>query len=286
MGFKRPHEDAGDPSSGAAAPDAKKRKKGFNVGPQNLPDGAWRRKNTKIKEELIHKHKVKKAYKKVKAELLLHEKDGVDDSPPKIHPDRQQLQVDNDADPARQVKRPQQQQKKKPRPTGANAEIPIADGEQADGEDWRAKRLQQRKDRVGEAGAGSPAADADAQDQAADEEGGGPAGADGRASDRRGGDKERRRPRRPDYYEKALKEGSDKKAEAEARAAEQKRREEERERKFFERERTRRAMLKARGIKANGGGGRGRFGGQGEQGERKLGRESLVLLDKIKKMVG
>lgn len=264
MGSKRPHEDAADPST--AAPDAKKRKKGFNVGPQNLPDGAWRRKNTKIKEELIHKHKVKKAYKKVKAELQ-------QESESKIHPDRQ-LQVDNDADvnPVRPV-RQQQQQKKKPRPTGANAEIPVGDGEQADGEDWRAKRLQQ-KDRVREASAELPVGDS--QEQADTEEAAAEAG---------GHDRRNRKPRRPDYYEKALKEGSDKKAEAEARAAEQKQREEERERKFLEREKTRKAMLKARGIKPNRGG-RGQFGRNAQEGERKLGRESLVLLDKIKRMVG
>lgn len=67
MVTKRPHESIDDAS--CTAPDAKRPRKGFRVGPENLPDGAWRRKNTKIKQDLIHKAKVKKAYRKVKAEI-------------------------------------------------------------------------------------------------------------------------------------------------------------------------------------------------------------------------
>ena len=52
-------EVEGEGGAAAAPPEAKKRK-GFRVGPENLPDGAWRRKNTKIKHELIHKAKLKK----------------------------------------------------------------------------------------------------------------------------------------------------------------------------------------------------------------------------------
>ncbi|KAJ8122700.1 hypothetical protein O1611_g9779 [Lasiodiplodia mahajangana] len=62
---KRPA--AGDDSSG---PVAKKHRKGFRVGPENLPDGPWRRKVDKIKKDLIHKAKVKKAYKKIKTTEL------------------------------------------------------------------------------------------------------------------------------------------------------------------------------------------------------------------------
>ncbi|KAI2617008.1 hypothetical protein GGS26DRAFT_577454 [Hypomontagnella submonticulosa] len=62
MAPKRPLE-----SDGAAGPAAKKHRKGFRVGPENLPDGPWRRKVDKIKRDLIHKAKVKKAYKKIKA---------------------------------------------------------------------------------------------------------------------------------------------------------------------------------------------------------------------------
>lgn len=46
----------------------KKQKKAFSVGPANLPDGTYRRKTQKIKNDLIAKAKVKKAYAKLKAQ--------------------------------------------------------------------------------------------------------------------------------------------------------------------------------------------------------------------------
>ncbi|KAI1623798.1 hypothetical protein EDD37DRAFT_440580 [Exophiala viscosa] len=64
MSVKRTRDD---PSNGAAEPDKKKRK-GFSVGPANLPDGTYKRKTQKIKKDLIQKAKVKKAYAKVKAQ--------------------------------------------------------------------------------------------------------------------------------------------------------------------------------------------------------------------------
>ncbi|KAA8573911.1 hypothetical protein EYC84_005456 [Monilinia fructicola] len=39
----------------------------FKVGPDNLPDGTWRRKVIAIKKDLIHKAKVKKSYAKLRA---------------------------------------------------------------------------------------------------------------------------------------------------------------------------------------------------------------------------
>lgn len=44
-----------------------KKRKGFSVGPANLPDGTYRRKTQKIKDDLIQKAKVKKAYAKLKS---------------------------------------------------------------------------------------------------------------------------------------------------------------------------------------------------------------------------
>lgn len=275
MAPKRPHE-ALDPTSSSQhhASDAKKRK-GFRVGPENLPDGAWRRRNTKIKEELIHKAKVKKAYRKVKAELQ-HEREEGEAAAQQIHPDRL-LRIDdennktaaaagtgdNDQDDNAAPPRRERQQNKKRQPrhpaTGPNGEAPATE---------RRERRQE--------------AEADAGEEAT-------LAAVGEARDEEGGEEARahcsRKPRRPDYYEKALREGNQKKAEAEERAAEQKRREEERERKFAEREKIRRAMLKARGMKPGGAaGGRGQFGRQ-QQGPRKLGRESHVLLERVKRMV-
>jgi hypothetical protein len=45
-----------------------KKRKSFSAGPANLPDGTYKRKTDKIKNDLIQKAKVKKAYAKVKAE--------------------------------------------------------------------------------------------------------------------------------------------------------------------------------------------------------------------------
>lgn len=59
---------------------------------------------------------------------------------------------------------------------------------------------------------------------------------------------------------------------SEARRAEFERRDGERRAKVEERERHRRAMAKARTG--------------GRNGQRKLGRESVVLLDKVRRMVG
>ncbi|KAF1836425.1 hypothetical protein BDW02DRAFT_493675 [Decorospora gaudefroyi] len=52
---------------GGATSSAKKQKKGFAIGPANLPDGMHRRKIKKIKQGLIEKAKLKKQYAKLKA---------------------------------------------------------------------------------------------------------------------------------------------------------------------------------------------------------------------------
>lgn len=81
-----------------------------------------------------------------------------------------------------------------------------------------------------------------------------------------------RRPRRPKYFEKEQAFAEQKKAEAEARRAEIERRNSERKQKIEERERLRKAMARARSG--------------GKNGQRKLGRESQVLLDRVKRIVG
>lgn len=90
---RRDGEDAPETNKSSAPP--AKKKKGFSVGPANLPDGTYRRKGwlsppvvvkgfyelltaffffaysaQKIKKDLIHKAKVKKAYAKIKAQEL------------------------------------------------------------------------------------------------------------------------------------------------------------------------------------------------------------------------
>ncbi|POS77195.1 hypothetical protein DHEL01_v204417 [Diaporthe helianthi] len=282
MGSKRPHDEVegegGPTTTTAAAPEAKKRK-GFRVGPANLPDGPWRRKNTKIKHELIHKAKLKKDYAKVKAELAREkEKEAQQGSSssrpawdaatattgePLFHPDRQ-LQMDDhhDDDDDRQHVNPERQafldgivETAAPPPRSRQARAPD--------EPTPAENRQDGGAQQGEQGEGGPTTTTPSQSEEAP---------------LHRGPRQRRenRKRRPDYYDKALEEGSLKKAEAEARAAEAERREKERARSIDERERTRRAILKAKGFSASG----------KPRGKPKLGRESKVLLDKVKRMVG
>jgi hypothetical protein len=82
-------------------------------------------------------------------------------------------------------------------------------------------------------------------------------------------DGNRRRTRRPGYYEKQLGKAAQRREEQEARQAEFQRRREEREQKMAERERYKKAMAKTRDRNGN----------------KKLGRESSLLLDKVRKMV-
>lgn len=223
MSTKRPREDHdGEATGGGAAPDTKKPRHGFRVGPENLPDGPWRRKVTKIKKDLIHKAKVKKAFAKVKAAEEQESQDS----------------------------------KKKSAVQGDGGEQEQEEGEEEEEPQIHPERQAMLDD-----------PDADAQ-----EEGGEQADADGRPRRRNGGarSRQRRDPRRPGYYDKALEQAEKRRQDAEARAAEAKRREDERNRRVAERERYRRAMAKARPS-----------GGQ-----RKLGRESGVLLDKVKRLVG
>lgn len=263
MGSKRPHDEVeGEGGAAAAAPPEAKKRKGFRVGPENLPDGAWRRKNTKIKHELIHKAKLKKDYAKVKAELQKERETqgrpaaaAAAAEEPQIHPDRQQRMDDDHLD--RQHVNPERQAlldgEKAPRRRQARREEPTPADSRQDG-------VPQHGEQGGD---DEPTNPTTTQQPESSQPGHKPR-------------RDRRNNRRPDYYDKALEEGSRKKAEAEARAAEAERREKERARSIDERERTRRAMLKAKGFSASG----------KPRGRPKLGRESKVLLDKVKRMVG
>ncbi|RMD44175.1 hypothetical protein DV735_g994, partial [Chaetothyriales sp. CBS 134920] len=92
MSVKRPRDDA---AGDAAAPS--KKRKGFSVGPANLPDGTYRRKTQKIKNDLIQKAKVKKAYAKVKAQEEAEQQPlqsgngGPEPASLELHPDRQAM---------------------------------------------------------------------------------------------------------------------------------------------------------------------------------------------------
>lgn len=226
MSLKRTRDEGVANTGGDGDGDArsKKPRHGFRVGPENLPDGPWRRKVTKIKHNLITKAKVKKQYAKVKAEFQQQEQQNkpvptddtaneassgthaeeegtAEDAPAQIHPERQAMLDDPDA-PADQDDGQKEGDTERPR--------------------WKERRQQIR--------------------------------------------------RRPDYFEKELAESERLRAEAAARQAEVARREKEKAKRIAERERYRNAMAKAKAP--------------GKDGKRKLGRESRLLLDKVKRIVG
>ncbi|KAI1747544.1 hypothetical protein F4782DRAFT_520724 [Xylaria castorea] len=252
---KRPIE--GDDALGPAA---KKHRKGFRVGPENLPDGAWRRKVDRIKKDLIHKAKVKKAYKKIKTTELATFSATSKPALATIDPGsvtvvKTDTGDDGDGSPDRDE--------------GSDN---ISDREDKDGEGepeppspqihpQRQAMLDDDDDSLGNA----------PRDAAKDSNGGEPSEDEQRQEQRRR-ERPNRQKRKPGYFDKALTVAEHKKAEAAERAAEQARREAERQRKTEERERFRRAMAKVRKP--------------GRDGQRRLGRESGLLLEKVKKMVG
>ncbi|KKY23556.1 hypothetical protein UCRPC4_g02819 [Phaeomoniella chlamydospora] len=67
MSVKRPRDNSDVSQQPRPVP---KKNKGFSVGPTNLPDGTYRRKTQKIKNDLIQKAKVKKAYQKIREQEL------------------------------------------------------------------------------------------------------------------------------------------------------------------------------------------------------------------------
>ncbi|KAI8273463.1 hypothetical protein K4K59_010816 [Colletotrichum sp. SAR11_240] len=255
-------------AEGAASSNAsKKPRKGFRVGPENLPEGPWRRKVEKKKAELIHKAKIKKQYAKIKERELaaqssskkqqqLAAKDSSDDEDePMNEPQTPEApQVDSTSPEL-------EQSEEKPTPSGPDpsevhptrSDLIANDGELPNPNTIAVKRKH---------GKGEDEDDHDADGKDGEDD----AGVD------RYEPRKPRRPRKPGYYEKQLEHAEKRKAEAEARRAEIQRRREERERKVADRERFRRAMAKARKGSENG--------------QRKLGRESSLLLEKVKRMVG
>ncbi|QPG94993.1 hypothetical protein C2857_007482 [Epichloe festucae Fl1] len=214
---KRPLDSA---ESEAAA---KKPKRGFRVGPDNLPDGPWRRKVTKIKKDLIHKAKVKKEYAKIKSrEQAKNQKNQNREDNDSNHDEG-----DGDEDSKNVVACAQhshrEQVKKKIHPT---RELMLRDEEKAQ-------------------------AGATASEDAITSDG------------------SRRRTRRPGYYDKQLQKAEERRKEAELRQMEMQRRREERESKIAERQKFKKAMAKT----------------VGRDGKKKLGRESTILLDKVKRMM-
>ncbi|KAF9870055.1 hypothetical protein CkaCkLH20_12414 [Colletotrichum karsti] len=262
MAPKRAAEGAAASSSDAQK--SKKPRKGFRVGPENLPDGPWRRKIEKKKAELIHKAKIKKQYAKIK-ERELAARSSSNPAPAAVATVHEEPRSDNNDDEDASAASPAPQSTPKDPETQTTPSGPdpselhptrqdlllTEDGELPNPNTIAVKRKH---------GGGKDA----------DDEGNGE-GEDDAGVDRYEPRKPRR-PRKPGYYEKQLAHAEKRKAEAEERRAEMQRRREERERKTADRERFRRAMAKARKGDKNG--------------QRKLGRESSLLLEKVKRMVG
>ncbi|KAK0722301.1 hypothetical protein B0T26DRAFT_674023 [Lasiosphaeria miniovina] len=270
MSTKRARDDqAGAGAAHDDGPrDTKKPRHGFRVGPANLPDGPWRRKVTKIKQDLIAKVKVKKQYAKVKAEFQQKQEESQqkqhgaeadqeapenDDSnqpPAPMHPERLAMLDDTEPQPdaAADGETNKKMTKRKGRGeklTGANADKPDADMSRADN-----PRIQAVVD-----------VDPKSDEKAA-------------AVDYQGWEEKRQshRQRRPGYFDKELEVAEHKKREAEERAAEIARREAEKQRRIADRERFRKAMAKAKEP--------------GRDGKRKVGRESRILLERVQRIVG
>ncbi|OJD15863.1 hypothetical protein AJ78_03916 [Emergomyces pasteurianus Ep9510] len=164
-----------------ASVDAKvtKKKKGFSVGPANLPDGTYRRKVQKIKGDLIHKAKVKKSYAKVKAEELAKatakssytqestlENDGDATHPEpaslELHPDRQAM-LDAPAAEQQPIPRtdrpprdPLNRRKRRPKPSPFTKEMEIAKRRQEEIEKKNRIREAKQRDREAMARAKKP----------------------------------------------------------------------------------------------------------------------------------
>ncbi|KAI8298010.1 hypothetical protein K4K61_012193 [Colletotrichum sp. SAR11_59] len=255
-------------AEGAASSNAsKKPRKGFRVGPENLPEGPWRRKVEKKKAELIHKAKIKKQYAKIKERELAAQSSSKKQQQPAAKDSS-----DDEDEPMNEPQTPEapqvdstspelEQSEEKPTPSGPDpsevhptrSDLIANDGELPNPNTIAVKRKH---------GKGEDEDDHDADGKDGEDD----AGVD------RYEPRKPRRPRKPGYYEKQLEHAEKRKAEAEARRAEIQRRRKERERKVADRERFRRAMAKARKGSENG--------------QRKLGRESSLLLEKVKRMVG
>ncbi|RKU45795.1 hypothetical protein DL546_004605 [Coniochaeta pulveracea] len=266
---KRPLADSSSSTPSSVPPAAKKPKHGFRLpAPDNLPDGPWRRKATKIKHELIDKAKIKKEYAKLKkaqeqqrqqsqekdVETVQTEVIKVDLPEPVVAPSSEGQDKETGPDG---VTEGDEKEADAAAPEIHPDRIRMLDAN-GDGEDdyddvngfqaeqKRREEQQRKRYEARRAGSGATGVNADKPPR-------------------------ERKARKPGYFEKDLAEAEKKRAEAEARQKEWERQQREREKAIKERERHRRILAKARG---------------GPDGKRKLGKESIVLLDRVKKLVG
>ncbi|KAK3400133.1 hypothetical protein B0T20DRAFT_177779 [Sordaria brevicollis] len=284
MAPKRARDE--DPATGA--PDKKKAKHGFRVGPENLPDGAWKRKVTKIKKELITKAKVKKQYAKIKAQKeaeaaaapsvpvgpVLDAHTGSEDDNDNNKKNDNEVQEGEDVDPPAPIHPSRQILLEK----GAAAKAARAEAE--------AEQQQQQHQTTNEPSSQNDTTEQREEDQqptttttttqkaaaaAADDQPYVPPPME--IDPNMHPSRLPKRHRKPNYYEKELALAEKKKKAAEERAAEIARREAEKQKRIAERERYRKQMAKARQPGAR-------------DGKIKLGRQSGLLLDKAKRIMG
>ncbi|KAF1942266.1 hypothetical protein EJ02DRAFT_434163 [Clathrospora elynae] len=204
MAATRPHE-------GEAKSAVWKKKKGFAIGPANLPDGTHRRKIQKIKKSLIDKAKLKKQYAKLKAR-----EDTDSTTPRKSVYERASEATEEDAEPAEPAPEPS---------------------------------LEPHPDRLAMLEADSPEPE---------------------SKPKQTFEIRQRRPR-SQPFRKETELAQKKREEADARQKARDEADKERTKKIAERARFRKTMAKARG---------------GTNGQRKLGRESIVLLAKAQRLMG
>ncbi|KAK2066810.1 hypothetical protein P8C59_000594 [Phyllachora maydis] len=274
---KRPIETVTADADDAAAP-AKKPRQGFRVGPENLPDGPWRRKVQKIKQALINKAKVKKQYAKIKAQHESERDHGPAPAPehppsspppPTPHPTTAEPPWsaaapaaedggdDAEGQTAAQVQAEEAPQTMHPSRQALLDSRRLHPDPRSDSEKKRAAARPPPKTTTGLARASNKAASEETShdhdhDPAAD-----------------GAGARRRRPPKPAALPRSLAKASHDGARRRAAAAA---REAERVRRAAERERWRRGMAKARRP--------------GPDGRPRIGRESSLLLEKVRRIVG
>ncbi|OKL64069.1 hypothetical protein UA08_00783 [Talaromyces atroroseus] len=190
MAPKRPLDAdyAADSKASTAAPETHKRRKGFTVGPDNLPDGTYRRKTQKIKRDLIEKAKVKKAYAKIKAaeqesapvrsSYYNYDNNDGDEGPTEnadsatpattsleLHPDRQAMldgpEEKESIEEERRAKRrdearEQGRRKRRPKPSAFKKEIELAEKRRKEQEARHRERESKAKEREAMARARRP----------------------------------------------------------------------------------------------------------------------------------
>ncbi|KAI9696816.1 MAG: hypothetical protein M1836_005178 [Candelina mexicana] len=156
MAPKRSHDEHG---TGAEAEGrAKKPRKGFSVGPENLPDGTYRRKVQKIKKDLIHKAKLKRSYAKIKAqEAELSSSVPVppliapdEESKLELHPERQAMldEPNSESTPDRKFdERPSRSRVRKPKPVPFEREAKLAKRRRLDAEARKKEREESDRQR-------------------------------------------------------------------------------------------------------------------------------------------